>query len=359
MNSTLADRNVLFDARWLGIGGPGRVTEHMLMGLARLRPPGTWLLWGNSEVIPYLWDGARHLPSKHHPHALFGQREFPGPRGIGADIAFFPHQMRPAWRIARAEVTTIHDTIPFRYPPNPKLRQPMKVYLRRIAAVSDLVVTDSEFSLSTVSADLHIPTSRIRVLPISVDHEAADRVRALRLSRNPSRSALYLGADLPHKNLDRLLQAFARTAFQDEGGQLLLIGMDQASCDRLTAVARATGARATALGHVSGERLVELLADARLVVQPSLEEGFGLPVAEAMAAGIPVAASSGGSLPEITRGAINHFDPEDIAAMSAAIDDAANRTAQPDLDWPTPDDLANAVIQACVDASRLLATSRS
>ena len=104
---------------------------------------------------------------------------------------------------------------------------------------------------------------------------------------------------------------------------------------------------------MSTDRLSELLVDAALVGQQSLEEGFGLPVAEAVAAGIPVAASSGGSLPEITRGAITHFDPLEVTAIAAAIDDASERIDQPKRDWPPPGDLAASVVRACEDTSQL------
>lgn len=347
MTGDLSQRTVLFDARWLDIGGPGRVTQHMLRGLAELQPAGDWSVWGTDAASAYLWPGARLIRSTHHPHSLFGQREFPGPRSPRPDLAFYPHQMRPGWRLGRTEITTIHDTIPFRYPPQPRRRRLMEVYLRRIAAVSDLVVTDSEFSKGTIAKDLGVPAEQIEVLPISIDHESAGRIRRRRETADSSPTALYLGADLPHKNLDRLLTAFASTDFQRAGGTLVMVGMDSASCRRLGTLAAEVGARADVLGRVSGERLEDLLVGARLVVQPSLEEGFGLPVAEAMAAGIPVAASTGGSLPEITLGAIEHFDPLDITAMAHAIDDASTRTSQPMRSWPTPLDLAAAVVNAC------------
>jgi len=166
-------------------------------------------------------------------------------------------------------------------------------------------------------------------------------------------TALYLGADLPHKNLERLVKAFATTSFQQRGGRLVLIGMDEQNCARLSALAASSGTHADVLGRVSDAELEDLMVHAGLVVQPSLEEGFGLPVAEAMAAGIPIAASSGGSLPEITRGAVEHFDPTDLCAIADAIDDASKRTEQTDISWPTPLDLARAVIEICEDACRL------
>ena len=101
--------------------------------------------------------------------------------------------------------------------------------------------------------------------------------------------------------------------------------------------------------------LEQLLASATLLVQPSLEEGFGLPVAEAMAAGIPVAVSTGGALAEIVRGAaVEMFDPENVEAITLAIDRvAASRAAPPALDWPRPVDYAASVLAAIERAEAL------
>ncbi|MCU0259777.1 MAG: glycosyltransferase, partial [Ilumatobacteraceae bacterium] len=103
--------------------------------------------------------------------------------------------------------------------------------------------------------------------------------------------------------------------------------------------------------------LEALLARAALVVQPSLEEGFGLPVAEAMAAGIPVAVSSGGSLPEITRGTVPTFDPTDVSAIAHAIDVAAQAPPPADLPWAAPVDLAAAMHEAALLALEIVRSS--
>jgi glycosyltransferase involved in cell wall biosynthesis len=353
MDSPLEGCSILFDARWLGIGGPGRVTRHMLEGLRDLKPAGTWLIWGDDNVTPLLWDGAQLARSRYHPHSLFGQREFFRVSALRCDIAFYPHQMRPLRKICTVEVNTIHDTIPFRYPPQELLQPLMRLYLRRVAALSDLIATDSEFSRRSIEHDLGVDNSRMRVLPLSIDHDIAGRIRARRAATEQSNTALYVGTDLPHKNLDRLITAFAATTFQQRGGQLIMVGMNERSCKRLEAVAATAGAHIEVRGRVSDEELEDLMVRANLVVQPSLEEGFGLPVAEAMAAGIPVASSSGGALPELTRGAVEHFTPTDLLAIARAIDNASNRTGQEDRAWPSPLDLARVVVEICEDARRL------
>jgi glycosyltransferase involved in cell wall biosynthesis len=338
----------LVDARWLGIGGPGRVAEHLLQGLHELEPPGEWVVWGPDAVDPHLWPGSRRIANRHHPKALYSQREFPGPRALHARVAFYAHHLRPGWSLAPVEVTTVHDTIPFRYPPSRALAPLMRSYIGWMARHSTLVVTDSEFSKQSLQEDLGLDADRIMVLQLAIDHASADRVRARRTETAPADRVMFVGRDAPHKNLDRLVRGFATTDFAAAGAVLTLAGVDGAAVSRLRALAEQHDVHVELPGVVSQPELELLLASATLLVQPSLEEGFGLPVAEAMAAGIPVAISTAPALLEITRGApIESFDPLDVDAIAAAIDHvAASPAAVPSLPWPRPVDFARSVLAA-------------
>jgi glycosyltransferase involved in cell wall biosynthesis len=351
----MTDALHLIDARWLGIGGPGRVAESLLQGLQQVEPPGPWAVWGTEAVEPLLWPNAVRVPSRHHPKAWYSQREFPGPRGLHPRVAYYAHHLRPAWRIAPVEVTTVHDTIPFRYPPSRALAPLMRRYIRWMAQHSTLVVTDSEFSKQSLQADLGLAADRIAVLTLAIDHDAASRVRARRASAPQEPRVLFVGRDAPHKNLDRLVRAFAASTFADDGAVLTLAGVDGAAVHRLRSLAEAHRARVELPGVVPQGALEDLLATTTLLVQPSLEEGFGLPVAEALAAGIPVAISTAPALLEITRGApVETFDPLDADAMTGAIDKvAASSASVPDLEWPRPADFARSVLDALARAEQL------
>ena len=346
------DAPALVDARWIGIGGPGRVAEHLLQGLHELEPSGRWVVWGPDAVDPHLWPGATRIANRHHPKALYSQREFPGPRSVHARVAYYAHHLRPAWKLSPVEVTTVHDTIPFRYPPSRALAPLMREYIRWMARHSTLVVTDSEFSKETLQTDLGLEADRIVVLKLAIDHAAADRVRALRIDTPRAERVVFVGRDAPHKNLDRLVRGFAASEFARTGAVLTLAGVDGPAVDRLGALARESGAHVELPGVVGQRELEQLLASAALVVQPSLEEGFGLPVAEALAAGIPVAMSTAPALVEITRGApVETFDPLDVDAIAHAIDRvAASPGAVPRLDWPRPVDFAASVLTAMEQA---------
>lgn len=142
-----------------------------------------------------------------------------------------------------------------------------------------------------------------------------------------ARVVLYVGGISPHKNLDALLRAAARVRQDEpEGWHLVLVG-DYAGdsflgCHReLAALARELHLedRLTFTGFVSDADLLLLYNAATLLVLPSRGEGFGLPVVEAMACGLPVAASDCNSLPEVLGGAGLLFDPDDDQAIAASI----------------------------------------
>jgi glycosyltransferase involved in cell wall biosynthesis len=309
---------VLIDARWLGIGGPGRVAEHLLQGLHEIDPPGEWVVWGPAAVDEHLWTNATRVPNRHHPKTLYSQSEFPGPRSLRPRVAYFTHSLRPAWKLAPVELTTVHDTIPFRYPPSRTLAPLMRAYIGWMARHSTLVTTDSEFSKQRLQDDIGLSPDRIVVLKLAIDHESAARVKQARTTTPAVERVIFVGRDAPHKNLDRLVRAFATTDFAANGAVLTLAGIDgKSAIARLCSLASQHRARVELPGVVTQDALEQLLTSATLLIQPSLEEGFGLPVAEAMAAGIPVAVSTGGALPEIVRGApVELFDPHDTDAIA-------------------------------------------
>lgn len=139
---------------------------------------------------------------------------------------------------------------------------------------------------------------------------------------------LYVGGLSPHKNLPALVRALKQLL--DRGvtaWHMVFVGevakdSFHSGADELHQVIDKNQLRAhvTFTGYVSDETLAALYSAARLLVLPSFDEGFGLPAAEAMACGTPVAASTAGALPEVVGEAGVLFDPTDIAAMSTAIE---------------------------------------
>ncbi|MFL5844106.1 MAG: glycosyltransferase family 4 protein [Solirubrobacteraceae bacterium] len=170
---------------------------------------------------------------------------------------------------------------------------------------ADLVITISEHAKRGIVEHVGVPAERIEVIGLGVDHERFT-------PEGPARDdlgdyVLYPANLWPHKNHDRLLDAWR--AIDDL--TLVLTGQ---TFGRTIAQDRVVH-----LGHVPHDELPALYRGARAVVFPSLFEGFGVPVLEAMACGTPVAASDRGALAEVAGGAARTFDPDDPAAIVAAV----------------------------------------
>ncbi|MEW6155641.1 MAG: glycosyltransferase [Actinomycetota bacterium] len=318
--------DVVLDCRWLGIWGAGRVTRSLIEGLGQRPPPTPWLLWGPAEVAELAWPGSDVRVDHRDPRQWRGQRawlDLPPAR-----LSVFMHQQRPL-RGVRA-VTWVLDTIQLRHGPSGAERAARAAYLRRVAAVSDVVLTISEYSRRCIARDLGVDERRIAVMPLPVDTARADRVLERRRVAAATETAVYVGRFAPHKNLARLVDAFARTDMCAAGGRLVMVGGSPAETADLERSLTADQRRfADVRPWCEGPVLEELMGQARLLVQPSLEEGFGLPVAEALAGGLPVCVSDGGALPEVAAsvapGEVFPFAATSVTAMAEAIDRTAAR----------------------------------
>jgi len=331
MVGTSTDRRgqgrIIIDTRWLGTGGPGRVTELLLRGLlagdqTRLR----WATWDGRDVAPL---DASALDSRgRDPRVRGGQAGLTRvPRGQG--LMVFMHQSRPL--IAPRNITLIHDTIQLTNAGGMRDLTVKLGFLRRVVSTSAHVLTVSAWSRRQIVELLGASPDRITVIPNPVDERVAERVRALRderVDRDPI--ALYVGRFAEHKNLPRLIRAFRRSRFAADGGRLALVGGSPEECAALTAATpdlRGVEIVPTCTQH----ELERWYARAALLVQPSLVEGFGLPVAEALAAGIPVCSSDGGALPEVAGGFAELFDPTSDDAIAHALDVTAQTASGRDL----------------------------
>lgn len=312
--------DVALDCRWLGIGGAGRVTGVLLQGLAADPPEGAWTLVGPAAAAELAWPGAEVVLTEGDPRRLRGQA---GVAALGrAGLAVYLHQQRPLR--PGPSVTCIYDTVQIRNATTPAGRRLRRSFLRAAAALSREVVTISAYSRDCIHRDLGYPLERITVAPPPVDPLRAARLVELRRATPRRDLALYVGQFAPHKNLDRLIEAFGRTDFAAAGGRLVVAGGRPAEAEALgKRLGARVGGSIEVRSWVDEDTLDELMASARMLVQPSLEEGYGLPVAEAQACGLPVCVSTGGSLPELTAEGALRFSPTSTADMAASIDACA------------------------------------
>jgi len=187
------------------------------------------------------------------------------------------------------------------------------------------VIADSRSTPDDLVELLGVAPERIDVVPLGLGtirrHEPlAERDVRARLQLGERNVVLSLSAKRPHKNLLALIDALARIA-PERRPVLVIPGYPTAHESQLRARAAALGIADDVRfpAWLSSTELEGLWSIARAFVFPSLYEGFGLPVLEAMARGVPVACSNASSLPEVAGDAALMFDPNDHAAIAEAL----------------------------------------
>jgi glycosyltransferase involved in cell wall biosynthesis len=280
------------------------------------RPSGPALaeLAGLAEVID------RRLPVKVL-NAAWHRLELPPVEwltGRRYDVVHSPNPLLIPTRHA-ARVVTIHDLDFLRHPERTRgeMRSTYPMLVARHAARADGILVDSRHVGEQVQSLLHVDADRISVCPIGVvPWPSPARVAP----GNPDgRYILFFGTLEPRKNVDGLLAAYASlVARRPDVPPLRLVGGSVPGAEgwRETIASPPLAGRVVYDGYVDAARRQEIYEGARLFVLPSFDEGFGLTVVEAMSLGVPVVASTAGSLPEVTGGAALLVDPEDLAGLS-------------------------------------------
>jgi glycosyltransferase involved in cell wall biosynthesis len=226
------------------------------------------------------------------------------------------------------DVVTIHDIL---FETNPDLFQGAfsrrsVALIRRSARRAALVLTVSEFSKNALVERYSLSPERVVVTPNGVDR---GRFRSLGPEAENVRERygldrpflLAVGRIEPRKNLTRLIRAFARVRERLSGLRLVIAGPeDFRSREVFQEMARQPEGSVRILGAVQDEDLPALYNLAEALAYPSLAEGFGIPVLEAMACGTPVVASPRGALPEVGGDAVLWAEPEDEEALAAGIE---------------------------------------
>jgi len=248
----------------------------------------------------------------------------------GIDVYHATDYMVP--RLARTPVVaTLYDAIPLAHPQwaNPRLRRTKNWLLREGARSADLVIAISHAAADDVVEHYRIPRERIRVVPLGVNGrwfespQPAAIEAALARHRLRRGYVLHVGTLQPRKNVDALVSAYERLpeSLRRER-QLVLVGKygwaAQALRKRLAALK--ANEQIVWLDYVARDDLHALYYAAGMFAFPSLCEGFGLPVLEALACGLPVVASDLPALREVAGAFATWVEPGNVDALAEAIE---------------------------------------
>ena len=225
-------------------------------------------------------------------------------------------------------VLTVHDLIFWRFPQYHKrlnywyLNLAMPLYARR----ADAIIAVSECSRRDLVAAYGVPPEKVTVVYEAADPRftppSADEIARVRSQYGlPERFLLTVGTIEPRKNLSRLLSAFEIIARQGLVNAWVVVGRPGWLYDEFFARLEASLLREKVIlpGFVPDEDLPAVNAAATVAALPSLYEGVGLPVLEAMASGAPVVCSSTSSLPEFGGDAARYFDPTAVESMATVL----------------------------------------
>ncbi len=276
----------------------------MLYGLAAAHPEARFLFCYRPHRFLRAFSEA--LPKKASRRMLWG-----APLDAGL---FHGLNQRIDSRPARRVVSTFHDLFVLTADySTPDFRRRFIAQARQAAERSDLIVAVSAFTGGQVETLLGVERARIRVIHHGVRAPANPPPLAGR-----GKTILFTGAIQRRKNIARLVEAFERAP---AGWRLVLAGSLGFGGEEILARISASPRRADIElpGYVSDAALRELYSQASVFAFPSLDEGFGMPVLEAMAWGVPVITSNRSALPEVAADAALLVDPFDVESIAEAL----------------------------------------
>jgi glycosyltransferase involved in cell wall biosynthesis len=322
---------IAFDLRRIGNPGIGRYMKCLAESMTSLAPEHEYLC-----ILPPGGENLIHAPKaqKIFPrlkyYSLREQFELPRLlRRYKIDLLHSPHFLLPLVRPCPA-VATIHDVIYLACPqdlPSRAGRLYYKVMMNACARMATRLITDSDFSKKEIVRYLHADPAKIEVIYPSVDVKFQRIDDPVRLSAVRARYGidrdfiLCVGIYKQRKNHAGLLRAFEKAIRHGCNAQLVIAGPMGEGESLLRRLAGELGIaeRVVFAGFVDDSSLCALYSAASTCICPSLYEGFGFTVLEAMACGTPVACSSATSLPEVAGKAALYFDPNNVEEMTEQI----------------------------------------
>ena len=322
---------VLLDARILSrkMTGSERYISELLRAMAPLSGEANLELQALVKEPPVdPLEGVRYI--RRDPYKAIGQADL-----FHQTTQVYQRERLYEMAAGRSSLITFFDLISFTFREYFRGEREFADYRRytvAATALADGVIAISEHNRKEIVKYLGVSPERVTPIPLAPPEglrrsEDEGRRRGFLLKHGLSAGYLLaIGTNYPHKNLLRLLRAYGRVSSRIGGRPLVVVGARsfaslQADVEEKL---RELQGRVFPLGHVPEEDLAELYSNAHGLVYPSLYEGFGLPPLEAMACGVPVAASNATSIPEVVGDAALLFDGEDENAIAEAIVSLSN-----------------------------------
>jgi glycosyltransferase involved in cell wall biosynthesis len=330
--------SVLVDARGIDASGIGRYLREVLATLLRDSRFGRVALLGSSRRLSAFVaecdaevavDLIEYDYPYYSPAAQLSWLRLVASGNVATDAAFFPHYDAPIAALPPRSIVTVQDLIHFKVPeafPRSK-RAAASFLLGRVARQAEITLVTS----SATARDLveRIPEIRrkVRVIPLGVgdffsgaDDGTAELVES-RLSLVGSPYLLCVGNRKPHKNLVAAVAVLGRLASEFPDLKLVVAGRAFDGAEKVSALAEELGLgnRLIEIEQPGDVELRSLYRHCTALLFPSLYEGFGLPILEAMACGAPVIASTRASIPEVAGDAAILADAHDHDAMAQGV----------------------------------------
>jgi len=341
-------KKIVIDARFWSESGIGRYLRNLIKNLQRIDQSSEYfilLLKKDFGNVNFQNHNFRKVLADCKWYGIDEQIKLPGLiKKLNPDIVHFPHFNVPIFYKGRY-IVTIHDLIHQHYQTREATTKNSLVYKIKKAGYKTVfsqaiknaisIITPSEFVKKQLEDEWGIAVSKVTVTHEGVDEEIINEISSIKEKDFESISQkfnfkkpylFYIGNAQPHKNIKRLLEVFNVIRGKNPDLYLVLSGPEHSFWDRVKKELGGLENKGVVVtGFVSEKELAVLYKNALAYIQPSLEEGFGIPILEAMASSCPVVASNTASLPEVGSDAALYFNPLDnkdmVEQITRVIDD--------------------------------------
>lgn len=331
---------IAIDARAWAWAGVGRYVRNLITGLAQIDRKNTYIILIGPEDLP-LWQenafvqrtdnfSVKTVDSSYYTwreQVIFWQQA----KRVRADLWHFPNFNVPVM-FRQPYVVTVHDITRFIFPGQRQqglLKQIVyeQVFKRAVEQAAGAIFVSNATCNELNALPINAPVNT-KVIYEGVEEQFYQKIsdtsrEKIEKMLNKRNYLLYVGVWMNHKNLPRLLEAYANIAIKHKNIDLVLTGNAMpgfVDAKKLAQRLRIDPGRIKFVGHIKDQLLPALYAGAAMLVFPSLYEGFGLPAIEAAACGTPVITANVTSLPEVMGKGAAFVNPENKADIERAIE---------------------------------------